>query len=103
MRISDWSSDVCSSDLTAIALTERLQNKALACDASKDQRAQEIQAEKAAWEKELDEWTHEKDSFSLDMIEEQNKESGNYLHPRQVLRELEKAIDRKSTRLNSSH
>src|SRR3546814_13102266 len=62
---------------TAIALTERLQNKALACDASKDQRAQEIQAEKAAWEKELDEWTHAKDSFSLDMLEEQKKEPGN--------------------------
>ena len=30
-----------------------------------------IDAEKAAWEKELDEWTHEKDPYSLDMIEEQ--------------------------------
>ncbi|MBF6617462.1 MAG: sulfoacetaldehyde acetyltransferase, partial [Candidimonas sp.] len=76
----------------ALALGERLEGKALACDASKDKRAAEIQAEKAAWEKELDEWTHEKDPFSLDMIEEQSKEPGNYLHPRQVLRELEKAM-----------
>ena len=57
-----------------------------------DARAAEIRDEKAAWEKELDEWTHEKDPFSLDMIAEQEVESGNYLHPRQVLRELEKAM-----------
>ena len=29
-----------------------------------------IKAEKDAWEKELDEWTHEHDAYSLDMIEE---------------------------------
>jgi len=75
----------------AIALSKRLEGKTLACDATKAERATQIQAEKAAWEKELDEWTHERDPFSLDMIEEQKKE-GNYLHPRQVLRELEKAM-----------
>ena len=56
----------------------------------------QIKSEKAAWEKELDEWTHERDPYSLDMIEEQKDEQtpsgGNYLHPRQVLRELEKAM-----------
>ena len=51
-----------------------------------------MQAEKAAWEEELTNWTHEKDAYSLDMIEEQKKEPGSYLHPRQVLRELEKAM-----------
>jgi len=80
----------------AIALTKRLEGKTLACDATKGERAKTIAAEKAAWEKELDEWTHEKDPFSLDMIEEQKKEvtptGGQYLHPRQVLRELEKAM-----------
>jgi sulfoacetaldehyde acetyltransferase len=80
----------------AIALTQRLANKTLACDANKADRAKTIAAEKAAWEKELDEWTHERDAFSLDMIEEQKKEKtptgGNYLSPRQVLRELEKAM-----------
>jgi sulfoacetaldehyde acetyltransferase len=80
----------------AIALTERLESRTLACDATKAQRADQIASEKAAWEKELDEWTHEKDPFSLDMIEEQKKEKtpfgGHYLHPRQVLRELEKAL-----------
>jgi sulfoacetaldehyde acetyltransferase len=76
----------------AIELTKRLSAKVLACDATKAERAAKITAEKAAWEKELTEWTHEKDSFSLDMIEEQKKEEGNWLHPRQVLRELEKAM-----------
>lgn len=80
----------------AIALTKRLAGKTLASDATKSERAKIIAAEKAAWEKELDEWTHERDPFSLDMIEEQKQEKtptgGNYLHPRQVLRELEKAM-----------
>lgn len=80
----------------AVALTRRLEGKPLACDADKAARAQRIADEKAAWEKELDDWTHEKDAFSLDMIEENAKEKtfqgGNYLHPRQVLRELEKAM-----------
>lgn len=80
----------------AIALTKRLASKTLVCDATKAERAKTIATEKAAWEKELDEWTHERDPFSLDMIEEQKQEKtptgGNYLHPRQVLRELEKAM-----------
>ncbi|MEO6354696.1 MAG: sulfoacetaldehyde acetyltransferase [Burkholderiaceae bacterium] len=80
----------------AIALTQRLVGKTLACDATLAERSATIQAEKAAWEQELDGWTHEKDAFSLDMIEEQKKEKtpfgGEYLHPRQVLRELEKAM-----------
>ncbi|TVO50352.1 sulfoacetaldehyde acetyltransferase, partial [Denitromonas halophila] len=80
----------------AIALTARLDGKDLVCDANRAERAAIIANEKAAWEKELDEWTHEKDAFSLDMIEENAKEKtfqgGDYLHPRQVLRELEKAM-----------
>lgn len=76
----------------AAALTARLANKTLACDATKAQRAAEIQEEKSAWEKELSGWIHEIDPYSLDMIEEQKKEPGNWLHPRQVLRELEKAM-----------
>ncbi|WP_016884751.1 MULTISPECIES: sulfoacetaldehyde acetyltransferase [unclassified Rhodococcus (in: high G+C Gram-positive bacteria)] len=76
----------------AVALTERLEGKALVCDANRAARGEKIDAEKAAWEKELDEWTHERDAFSLDMIAEQEGEDGNWLHPRQVLRELEKAM-----------
>ena len=76
----------------AKALIERLADRTLVCDATRAERAEEIVQEKAAWEKELDEWTHEKDPFSLDMIAEQKAEEENYLHPRQVLRELEKAM-----------
>ena len=76
----------------AKAITQRLEGRKLACDANWKARAKTIKAEKAAWEKELDEWTHERDAFSLDMIEEQKQEAGNWLHPRQVLRELEKAM-----------
>ncbi|MCA7999717.1 sulfoacetaldehyde acetyltransferase [Burkholderia metallica] len=80
----------------AIALTQRLAGRALVCDGSRGERADQIATEKAAWEKELDDWTHERDAYSLDMIEEQKHEKpfsgGQYLHPRQVLRELEKAM-----------
>ncbi|MCU4297030.1 sulfoacetaldehyde acetyltransferase [Brevibacterium permense] len=81
-------------DAKAVAedLLARLNDRAVACDATKDQRAELIKAEKDAWEAELDSWTHEKDEFSLDAIDEAEKEDGNWLHPRQVLRELEKAM-----------
>ena len=77
---------------SAQAMLQRLQGRALVCDGSKAARAATIAAEKAAWEKELDGWTHERDAYSLDVIEEAKNEAGNWLHPRQVLRELEKAM-----------
>jgi sulfoacetaldehyde acetyltransferase len=80
----------------ARALTARLAGKTLACDATKAERGRIIAAEKTEWERELDGWTHEKDAYSLDMIAENAGEKpfsgGQYLHPRQVLRELEKAM-----------
>src|SRR5258706_12416350 len=80
----------------AVALVSRLAGRTLGCDATKAQRADTVATEKAAWEKELDDWTHERDPFSLDMIEEQKREKtpagGSYLHPRQVLRELERGM-----------
>jgi sulfoacetaldehyde acetyltransferase len=80
----------------ATALVHRLDGKALACDATRGERAATMKAEQDAWETELDEWTHERDDFSLDMIAEADAESAsngyNWLHPRQVLRELEKAM-----------
>lgn len=80
----------------AVALAERLEGRSLLCDDNKGARQDTVATEKALWEKELDEWTHERDSFSLDMIEENSHETpfsgGEYLHPRQVLRELEKAM-----------
>jgi sulfoacetaldehyde acetyltransferase len=80
----------------AAALVARLAGRTLACDATRTERAARTASEKAAWEKELNGWTHERDAYSLDMIEEARGEKtptgGNWLHPRQVLRELEKAL-----------
>lgn len=81
-------------DAKALAddLTERLTGRTLSCDATKSRRGEHIQAVKDAWEKELSEWTHEMDQYSLDVIEEAKTEEGNWLHPREVLRELENAM-----------
>ncbi|MGA1326348.1 MAG: sulfoacetaldehyde acetyltransferase [Rubrivivax sp.] len=80
----------------AVALLARLTGRELACDATRAERAAKTAQEKADWEQELAAWTHEKDAYSLDMIEEAKGEEtpsgGHWLHPRQVLRELEKAM-----------
>ena len=76
----------------AVALVERLDERVLACDANRDHRVQLTAAEKSGWEAELEEWTHEIDDFSVDMIKQAIDEEDNWLHPRQVLRELEKAM-----------
>jgi sulfoacetaldehyde acetyltransferase len=76
----------------ATALTDRLSNRTLTCDATRERRATEIRGEKDTWEAELGEWTHENDPYSLDMIAEQAREEGDWLHPREVLRELENAM-----------
>jgi sulfoacetaldehyde acetyltransferase len=87
------SAGICGDAKAAASnLLQRLENTSVACVATKGARAEEIAAEKANWENELNDWIHEKDEFSLDMINEQAGEEGSFLHPRQVLRELEKAM-----------
>ena len=76
----------------ARALTARLTDRPLACDATMTERAATMQAEKDAWEAELDTWFHEKDEFSLKAIAEAEGEVQNFMHPRQVLRALENAM-----------
>jgi len=73
----------------AAALIERLKGRSLACIANLDERNAKISAEKAAWEKELSDWTHERDPFSLEVAK-----NSKHMHPRQMLRELEKAMPR---------
>ena len=73
----------------AAALIERLQGRALACVANKAERKTRIDAEKAAWEKELTGWTQEQDPFSVEVAA-----NSKYMHPRQMLRELERAMPR---------
>ena len=88
--VKDITVGICGdAKAAAQALLERLQDRTLDSDSTTGERGQTIQAEKAAWEKELDEWIHENDEWSLQII----KEAGEgELHPRQVLRELEKAM-----------
>jgi sulfoacetaldehyde acetyltransferase len=80
----------------AQALLALLAKRTLACDATRAERLAKMKSEKDAWEKELADWTHERDAFSLDMIDEARGETpfsgGQWLHPRQVLRELERAM-----------
>lgn len=76
----------------AQAIMGLMEGKSAKCLENRAEREAEVAAEKAAWEKELDEWIHERDDYSMEMIEEQSGEEGSYLHPRQVLRELEKAM-----------
>jgi len=72
----------------AAALAQRLAQRDVACVATKAARAQQIAAEKAAWEQELDGWAHEKDDWSLDTI----ARSAGRMHPRRMLRALERAL-----------
>ncbi len=71
----------------AAALLERLKGRPLAAAANRAERAARIQAEKQAWETELNAWTHERDAYSIEVARD-----SKHMHPRQVLRELERAM-----------
>ena len=69
------------------ALLERLKGRTLAASANRAERTARIIAEKRVWETELDGWTHERDPYSLEVAAD-----SHYMHPREMLRELEKAM-----------
>ena len=71
----------------AVALSERLRARTLACQANRAERVARINSEKRAWEAELEGWTHERDPYSLEVAKD-----SRYMHPRQMLRELERAL-----------
>ena len=73
----------------ARALAERLKDRKLASQANMQQRLAMLADEKRAWESELDGWTHEKDPWSLEVSRD-----AAAMHPRQALRELERAMPR---------
>ena len=83
---------ICGDAAAATALRRRLAPRELVCDATRAQRAADIAAEVADWEAELDAWTEETDDFSVDMIKQAAAEADDWMHPRQVLRELERAM-----------
>jgi len=71
----------------ARALVARIKGMPLASHANRDARLAAIAAEKKAWESELESWTHEKDAWSLEVARD-----SSHMHPRQMLRELERAM-----------
>ena len=71
----------------AAALIERLKGRTLASAANRAERAARTAAEKAAWTSELESWTHERDPYSIEVAR-----NSRYMHPRELLRELEKAM-----------
>ena len=71
----------------ASAINYRLLNRRLDGAASAAKRKAEIKAQKDAWEKELTAWTEETDDWSKSV-----SKGSKFMHPRQMLRELEKAM-----------
>src|SRR3546814_1456435 len=92
MRISDWSSDVCSSDLTALSQSLHLQPPHLCVDAAAPDRGSFARPELGAWPRAGE---------RLD-IARRGRPGGD--RPDLTRREgCAPALDRQSTRLNSSH
>jgi sulfoacetaldehyde acetyltransferase len=71
----------------AQALLARLTGRTLACHANVAARLAAVKLEQAAWAAELEAWTHETDPWSLTVTK-----GSSGMHPRQVLRELERAL-----------
>jgi sulfoacetaldehyde acetyltransferase len=71
----------------AAALTALLRARPLACQQNKAERDAAIKHEKAEWEKELEQWTHETDAYSVEI-----SQGSKHMHPRQMLRALERAM-----------
>ncbi len=71
----------------ARALSARLRQKSPASIANQSARLAAVRAEKEAWEAELDGWTHETDDWSVEV-----SRGSRDMHPRQMLRELERAM-----------
>src|SRR3546814_6197470 len=91
VRISDWSSDVCSSDLRHAALRRIL---GVEVPRRRQQRKPGQVALAAQREAEREETAH--------AVAEQHRRRG-FLRPQSIQRALKAAGDRKSTRLHSSH
>ncbi len=71
----------------ADALLARLKSRQIAAKGNRDARLAEIRQQKQEWEAELSNWKHENDPWSIETARD-----SPYMHPRQVLRELEKAM-----------
>ncbi len=71
----------------ARALIARLAGRELAGAANRAERIEALREAKGAWEKELREWTHERDAWSVEVSRD-----AKAMHPREMLAALEKAM-----------
>src|SRR3546814_4441069 len=120
MRISDWSSDVCSSDLNPSEAKQRFVPEAARCEAlfakaSADQMTPERAQQLAeAWRHRIRD--DDGDNLIWDFVDAQQHEPGcdpedALMDPDELLEDVERrgelgriaSADRKSTRLNSRH
>ena len=69
------------------ALFSRLTGGGLAGASNRAEREDFVRQAKAVWAKELADWHHEKDAWSLEVAK-----GAKEMHPREMLRELEKAL-----------
>jgi sulfoacetaldehyde acetyltransferase len=71
----------------AQALIERLKTTQLLGSANRAQRLARIAEEKEGWQRELSQWSHERDPYSIEVAS-----GSKYMHPREMLRALEDAL-----------
>jgi sulfoacetaldehyde acetyltransferase len=71
----------------ARALHHRLANRDVVARKNAAERLRVISSEKNAWEEELSAWAQERDPWSIEVSKDSKR-----MHPRQMLRELEKAM-----------
>jgi sulfoacetaldehyde acetyltransferase len=71
----------------ARALHHRLANRDVVARRNAAERLRVIGSEKNAWEEELSAWTQERDPWSVEVSKDSTR-----MHPRQMLRELERAM-----------
>ncbi len=71
----------------ALALAARLKARQLASASNRDERMAVVRSEKETWATELAGWDHETDAWSLEVAK-----GSKFMHPRQMLRELAKAM-----------
>src|SRR3546814_2295554 len=98
MRISDWSSDVCSSDLVEIVPIEVIVRNVAAGTLSKRLGIEEG----TQLPRTLIEYCYKDDALGDPLIAEDHIECFNWCS-REELHDIQDMADRKSTRLNSSH
>src|SRR3546814_10088876 len=99
MRISDWSSDVCSSDLSTVKIDK---TQVLGTAAQLEVQYEAANSTTALVESYLRQFEAGRKSW-LEVLNAQREANDNLMQSIAVRKNYWYATDRKSTRLNSSH